>query len=65
MILYWFAPSDMSFQTILMPKVILAIFLSQKTGLLEPFLSLVRFSMCTEFILRLIFCEMSPLNASC
>ena len=40
-----FTPSDMNFQTILMPKVILAKSLPQKKGdPLEPFLSLVCFS---------------------
>ena len=37
--LYSFAPSDIIFQTILMPKVILAKILSQKIYSLGPFLS--------------------------
>ena len=36
---YSFQPSYKNFRAILMPKMILAKFLSQKTGLLEPFLS--------------------------
>ena len=40
LILYSFTPSDMIFHTILMPKVILAKFMSQKIHKLGPFLSL-------------------------
>ena len=36
-----FAPSNVNFQTIWMPEVILAKFLSQKAGPLEPFLPYV------------------------
>ena len=39
LILYLFTHSGVNFQTILMPKVILAKILSQKAGPLEPFLS--------------------------
>ena len=39
LILYSFTPTDMNFQTILMPKLILAKFLSQKIYSLGPFLS--------------------------
>ena len=35
-----FGPSDMNFQMIWMPKVILTEILSQKTGQVEPFFSL-------------------------
>ena len=38
LILYSFTPSDMNFQTMLMPKVILAKFLSHKIYSLGPFL---------------------------
>ena len=39
LILYSVTPSDMNFQTILMPKVILAIFFVTKIYSLGPFLS--------------------------
>ena len=39
LILYSFTPSDMNFQTFLLPTVILAKLLSQKTFALRPFLS--------------------------
>ena len=39
LILYSFTPSELNFQAILMPKVILAKILSQKSGQVETFLS--------------------------
>ena len=54
LILYSFTPSDMNFQTILMPKVILAKFLSQKIYSLGPFLSFLYLSCILEILICLI-----------
>ena len=52
-ILYSFTPSYMTFQTILMPKVILAKILSQKIYSLGPLISQLCFSKFFSFLLKI------------